>query len=118
MDALTEEFRRRLEEARARLLRRVATTAAELETLERRPAGSLTEDAPVELATTVLARIEGQEKHELDEIEAALARIAAGTYGVCEGCGGAIPLARLRAMPAVRYCLACQTQRERRETSP
>jgi DnaK suppressor protein len=118
MEARMEEFKRRLEAARARLLRRVATTSAELETLERRPAGSLTEDAPVELATAILARVEGREKHELDEIDAALARLAAGTYGICEACGGAIPLARLRAMPAVRYCLACQTQRERGAALP
>ncbi len=44
---------------------------------------------------------------ELREIEAALARIADGTYGVCEVCGGAIGRDRLRALPATRRCLGC-----------
>ncbi len=44
---------------------------------------------------------------ELGEIDAALARIADGTYGTCEICGGAIGRDRLRALPEVRRCLAC-----------
>ncbi len=44
---------------------------------------------------------------ELCEIDAALARIADGTYGTCEACGGAIGRDRLRALPEVRRCLAC-----------
>jgi hypothetical protein len=44
---------------------------------------------------------------ELGEIDAALARIADGTYGTCETCGGAIGRDRLRALPEVRRCLGC-----------
>lgn len=44
---------------------------------------------------------------ELREIDAALARIADGTYGSCEICGGAIGRDRLRALPEVRRCLTC-----------
>jgi DnaK suppressor protein len=46
---------------------------------------------------------------ELSEIDAALARIADGTYGSCEQCGGAIGRDRLRALPEVRRCLACSS---------
>jgi RNA polymerase-binding protein DksA len=109
------EFRRRLDEMRARLLRRVMTTSEELATLEPHPAGGLDEDVPTALATAVLSRLEGREKHELDEIDAAQSRLAAGVYGVCEGCGGAIPLERLRALPVARHCLACRTRDEARE---
>ena len=45
--------------------------------------------------------------HEIGEIDAALARIADGTYGTCETCGGAIGRDRLRALPEVRRCIAC-----------
>ncbi|EHJ49129.1 hypothetical protein DFW101_3129 [Solidesulfovibrio carbinoliphilus subsp. oakridgensis] len=31
----------------------------------------------------------------------------------CEACGAAIPLARRRALPGVRLCVACQEERER-----
>ena len=44
---------------------------------------------------------------ELSEIDAALARIADGTYGSCEVCGGAIGRDRLRALPEVRRCVTC-----------
>ncbi len=46
-------------------------------------------------------------ERELVEIEAALARIAEGTFGTCELCGGAIGRDRLRALPEARRCLAC-----------
>jgi RNA polymerase-binding transcription factor DksA len=44
---------------------------------------------------------------ELAELEAALLRIEAGTWGRCETCGGAIGRTRLRALPEARKCLAC-----------
>ena len=42
--------------------------------------------------------------HDLDD---ALAKLDAGTYGQCERCGAAIGEARLEAMPAARLCIAC-----------
>lgn len=35
------------------------------------------------------------------------AALAAGTYGVCDGCGERIPLARLRAVPETHACVDC-----------
>jgi DnaK suppressor protein len=49
----------------------------------------------------------GDTRSELSEIEAALRRIARGTYGSCERCGGAIGRDRLRALPEVRFCIRC-----------
>jgi RNA polymerase-binding transcription factor DksA len=46
-------------------------------------------------------------KAELAELEAALSRIEAGTWGRCEKCGGAIGRTRLRALPETRHCLSC-----------
>ncbi|NHC46956.1 TraR/DksA family transcriptional regulator [Motilibacter aurantiacus] len=43
----------------------------------------------------------------LAEIEAALTRLDAGTYGRCTGCSGAIPLPRLRERPQTRRCAGC-----------
>jgi len=110
---LVEEFVRKLNEARREILRTVATTDGELATLEAHQAGSAIEDVPAETAAAILSRLEGREKHALDALADARARIAAGTYGTCEGCHRAIPLARLRAMPATRYCVACQHREER-----
>jgi DnaK suppressor protein len=107
------EFRRRLAEARARLLRTVARTDEELATLEVHQAGALTEDAGRDTMAALLERLAGSAKHELDEIDAAQARLEAGRFGACERCGQGIPLARLRAVPFTRYCLACQSGEER-----
>ena len=47
----------------------------------------------------------------LDEVNAALAKMDAGSYGICEGCGQPITQARLEAMPATRFCIACASKR-------
>jgi RNA polymerase-binding transcription factor DksA len=47
----------------------------------------------------------------LREVEAALAKLEAGTYGRCETCGNAIAEARLEAMPSARQCIACASVR-------
>ena len=48
-----------------------------------------------------------------DQIEAALARLDEGTYGICERCGKPINPERLEAFPYVAYCIECQTILER-----
>lgn len=42
---------------------------------------------------------------QLDDINHALAKFDAGTYGLCEVCGKPIGEARLEAMPATRFCI-------------
>ena len=53
--------------------------------------------------TAVLAAARAQ----LAEVERALGRLEAGTYGVCEGCGSPIPGERLAIRPFARTCVAC-----------
>jgi DnaK suppressor protein len=43
----------------------------------------------------------------LGEIDAALARIDAGTYGRCTQCGNDIPAERLELRPFASRCVAC-----------
>ena len=47
---------------------------------------------------------------EIEDLNAALARVAGETYGRCEGCGGAIGEARLVALPTATRCVACAAQ--------
>jgi DnaK suppressor protein len=54
------------------------------------------------------------ETAELGDIEAALERIDAGTYGQCTDCGVTIPPARLNAYPTAKRCIDCQTVAEQR----
>ena len=46
-------------------------------------------------------------RHHLAEVDAALARVEARAYGVCEECGSPIGAARLEALPAARTCIEC-----------
>jgi RNA polymerase-binding transcription factor DksA len=46
-----------------------------------------------------------QFQDQLDEVEHALSKFDAGTFGLCEVCGKAIGDARLEAMPATRFCI-------------
>jgi DnaK suppressor protein len=48
-----------------------------------------------------------REALELREIDAALTRIAARSYGHCERCGGPIGRQRLAAVPEARLCMGC-----------
>jgi DnaK suppressor protein len=43
----------------------------------------------------------------LAELEDAIARLEAGTYGTCEQCGGRIGPERLEARPATTTCIDC-----------
>jgi RNA polymerase-binding transcription factor DksA len=50
---------------------------------------------------------------ELRDVEAALARVGLGTYGMCMDCGGPIAIQRLTAFPTARRCEPCQRMREK-----
>ena len=49
-------------------------------------------------------------REAIDDIDDALARMAACTYGACESCRTPIPLERLEAIPRARCCVACSEQ--------
>jgi len=71
-------------------------------------AGAKTFQREHELALTENAR------DLLAQNERALARIDAGTYGVCESCGQPIGKARLQAFPRATLCVSCKQREERR----
>lgn len=43
----------------------------------------------------------------LHKVEHALGRVDKGTYGICERCGEAIPVARLEVLPYATFCVSC-----------
>jgi DnaK suppressor protein len=61
-----------------------------------------------ELAST-LAELEAK---ELAQIERAIRRLKAGSYGKCEACSATIPVARLNALPFSTLCIKCQREME------
>jgi DnaK suppressor protein len=53
----------------------------------------------------------------LREVNAALDRVAGGSFGRCEQCDSQIPEKRLNALPWARHCVACQEAMERNGAS-
>jgi DnaK suppressor protein len=65
--------------------------------------------------------LQSTSQERIDEINVALARMDAGTYGICENCGKPIPPERLEALPFATRDVACQAllEHERgRENTP
>ncbi len=60
----------------------------------------------------ILLSLNENERMRLQEVDEALDRIANGTYGICEECGGPIGLKRLEARPVAKYCVPCKTKLE------
>ncbi len=55
----------------------------------------------------ILLSLSENERVRLQEVDEALDRIANGTYGTCEECGGPISLKRLEVRPVAKYCVPC-----------
>jgi len=66
------------------------------------------------LVDVSLADIDRQVE-EIRAIDAALLRIANGSYGRCSRCGEAIDVLRLQAAPTAQRCVPCQTSHENRD---
>jgi DnaK suppressor protein len=72
------------------------------------------DEAQAEEAQARLDRLGEVERAEIARIDAALARMEAGRYGLCRACGDPIDRRRLDAMPFALECLDCAEQAGRR----
>lgn len=59
------------------------------------------------------SRTAGELERLEEEVRAALDKLNAGTYGVCDGCRRPIPQARLEVLPWATRCVGCQSARRR-----
>jgi DnaK suppressor protein len=69
------------------------------------------EGATIAFERSQLAALVLQVRGHLAEAEAAIERLVAGTYGICERCGQPIAKARLEARPVARTCIGCASAR-------
>jgi DnaK suppressor protein len=75
--------------------------------------GQMTYGSQAAAATQVFEQqrdlaLRDRSSQQLELVEAALARLEAGTFGTCLRCGKAIAPARLEALPWAAYCIECQ----------
>lgn len=73
------------------------------------------DESVAELLTGMRLSTVDREVTELQDVEAALSRIAGSVYGKCIDCGDAIDRDRLDAYPTAKRCLRCQTMHETRK---
>ncbi len=99
------------EQVKADLETRLATLQARLASLKqhatRSHSGDSAEQAQERENDEVVDAIGNETRQSIREIQAALERIAGGTYGLCESCGDEISAGRLQAIPEARRCVRC-----------
>ena len=61
----------------------------------------------------ILLSLNESERMRLQEVDEALDRIGAGTYGICEECGEPIGPKRLEVRPVAKYCVPCLSKMEK-----
>jgi DnaK suppressor protein len=112
-----EDPAERLAAARAGTLQRLNGLARELAGIIESSSSAGTDDehdpegATIAFERQHTAALLSQARQHLAEIDAAMARLAEGSYGVCADCGRPIGAARLAARPAATTCIACASRR-------
>ena len=111
-------------EAESRLVAERVAAAGRAESLRRdveaivesAKGGATDDEHDVEGATVAFERAQAmalldETRAQIETLDLALARVAAGTYGRCESCGDPIAPERLAARPAATTCIRCATRR-------
>ena len=116
-----EQYRNRLREMRDRMLGEVDSVVESIRE-EISPTGNLS-GIPVHMADSAPDQLDADidvvenERDMLEQIQAALHRIEAGTFGKCVDCGTAIPAGRLRVIPYTPYCVPCANKHAAEEAT-
>ena len=109
---LLEKFKSQFEQEKADLVTRL-TAIGDSKTRSKGAISADSSEAAVEIqGDEVVDRLEDIERNRLNQIEQALKRMEAGSYGMCSSCGNEISEARLNAMPAASVCMDCKQEEE------
>jgi DnaK suppressor protein len=103
---------RLLHEQRHHFLQEFSRAEKDLDVIAEERESELEEHAQEEQTARLLTRLDEQTLHAVKEIDAALQRLLDGAYGKCEVCHKSISTARLRSLPATRFCRRCAAQSE------
>lgn len=107
---------RTLQKERERTARRLADLTKDFEGVVEASKDSNADDehdpegATIAFEREQISALLDQGERQLAEIAAALERLDAGTYGVCETCGQPIAPERLEVRPVARTCIACASR--------
>ena len=112
-----QRYGKRLEEEKTRLEEQIEDYERELEearltesSSDRSPDPGNAEASSMKLEYAKELSIEQNSIDLLSKVNRALERIEAGTYGICESCGKAIPVERLDVLPYSTVCVECASR--------
>lgn len=103
----------RLEQERSKVLRRLSSLTGEFDDVVAASKDTNADDehdpegATIAFERSQMGALVQQAREHLAEVDAAMARVEAGTYGTCERCGEPIAPERLEARPVARTCIGC-----------
>jgi DnaK suppressor protein len=108
-------IREELVEERASLLEQVEDLDAEADVKNWREGGF--DDDPADAGSASFERETAQSlsnhaRNLLSQIDDAMRRMDAGSYGTCERCGDTIEVERLEALPYATLCMTCKRRDE------
>lgn len=112
-----DQHRERLEAERRLALERLAALTSDFDSVVAASLDTNADDehdpegATIAFERSQIGALVAQVRRHVAEVDAALERLAQGTYGVCEVCGGPIGAERLEALPAARTCIGCAAAR-------
>jgi len=98
-----EPLRSKLEQRLAMLQGKITELEAHLRQADLQPGRDFEDMATDAEDDEVIQALDDSGRAEIHEIQAALARMDAGTYGICERTGNRIPLRRLQVLPTARF---------------
>ena len=111
MNPIFIEAKRLLRDRRVTLLRLAGDETVASSEIRTQAAREPRDETSIRASEALLLRLSESHRVDVAQIDAALTRIEAGTYGECESCGHAIGRQRLRAIPEARLCVTCRSLR-------
>jgi DnaK suppressor protein len=117
-----DELYERLKKEKAELLEKIEQLRVlgqpSAERKEGSPFGKREEGADEASELEKRLALEERLGESLNEVEHALQKYEAGTYGLCDSCGQPIEKARLEAIPQASLCLRCKAQQAKETKGP
>lgn len=105
------QFKSELQSRRDNLARDLAAATAELIEDDAMYSDSV-DQASADTDKGITVQMKNRERDVLIQIDEAIRRIEAGSFGLCESCGEEILEARMKANPSTTMCLDCRAEME------
>lgn len=107
-----DEFRKRLLEKKARIVRKLSEVYSQSKEVETHVAQDIVDKAESSYAKEFLLSLSDAEREQLGLIDEALRRLDRNEFGICQLCRQEIGKKRIEAIPWTAYCINCQQKAE------